>query len=61
MNFDDKFFMSAAIDEAKKAFSRGDVPVGALLVYGNEILSSGSDKKVSDLFLCIILSFHQNL
>ena len=48
MSPDDNFFMSAAIDEAKKAFSRGDVPVGALLVYENEILSSGSDKKVSD-------------
>lgn len=45
---DDNFFMSAALDEAKKAFSRGDVPVGALLVHENKILSSGSDKKISD-------------
>ena len=48
MSPDDNFFMSAAIDEAKKAFSRGDVPVGALLVRDNEILSSGSDRKASD-------------
>ncbi len=45
---DDNYFMSAALDEAKKAFSRGDVPVGALIVRENNILSFGSDKKASD-------------
>lgn len=48
MNPDDNFFMSAAINEAKKAFARGDVPVGALIVHENKILSLGSDKKFSD-------------
>jgi len=48
MSPDDNYFMSAAINEAKNAFSRGDVPVGALLVHENKILSSGSDKKISD-------------
>ena len=48
MRPDDNFFMSAALDEAKRAFSRGDVPVGALLVHENKILSLGSDKKASD-------------
>ena len=45
---DDNYFMSVALDEAKKAFSRGDVPVGALIVRENNILSFGSDKKASD-------------
>ena len=40
--------MSAALDEAKKAFNRGDVPVGALIVHEKNILSYGSDKKFSD-------------
>ncbi|MBR6901000.1 MAG: tRNA adenosine(34) deaminase TadA [Synergistaceae bacterium] len=45
---DDNYFMSAALNEAQKAFKRGDVPVGALIVRGNNILSFGSDKKASD-------------
>ena len=50
MNFflDDNFFMRAALLEAQEAFSRGDVPVGALIVKDGEILSKGSDKKISD-------------
>ncbi|MBQ7558734.1 MAG: tRNA adenosine(34) deaminase TadA [Synergistaceae bacterium] len=48
MSSNDNYFMSAALDEAKKAFSRGDVPVGALIVRENNILSSGSDKKAAD-------------
>ena len=48
MMTDDNFFMGAALDEARKAFSRGDVPVGALLVHENKILSAGSDMKSSD-------------
>lgn len=48
MSSNDNYFMSAALDEAKKAFSCGDVPVGALIVRENNILSSGSDKKAAD-------------
>ena len=44
----DTFFMQAALNEARNAFARGDVPVGALIVRGDEILSSGSDEKLSD-------------
>ena len=44
----DNYFMSAALDEAKKAYARGDVPIGALIVRDNKILSSGSDKKATD-------------
>lgn len=45
---DDNYYMKAALLEASRAFSRGDVPVGALIVRGSEILSSGSDLKASD-------------
>ena len=48
MNPDDNYFMDAALNEARKAFDRGDVPVGALLVHENKILSSGSDHKATD-------------
>ena len=44
----DNFFMQKAIHEAENAFSRGDVPVGALIVRDNNILSYGSDKKLND-------------
>ena len=44
----DNYFMQAALDEAQKAFSRGDVPVGALIVKDEKILSFGSDFKISD-------------
>ena len=44
----DNFFMQKAILEARNAFSRGDVPVGALIVRDNSILSYGSDKKLND-------------
>ena len=44
----DNFFMQEAINQAKNALSRGDVPVGALIVHENKILSSGSDKKFLD-------------
>lgn len=48
MNYNDKFFMQAALNEARDAFTRGDVPVGALIVHDNNIISSGSDRKFSD-------------
>ena len=40
--------MQEALNLAKNALTRGDVPVGALIVKNNEILSSGSDKKFLD-------------
>lgn len=36
----DIFFMSLAIDEAKKAADIGEVPVGAVIVCENEVVSS---------------------
>ena len=45
---EDNYYMQQALNEARNAFSRGDVPVGALIVKDGEILSYGSDKKFSD-------------
>ncbi|HAN20496.1 MAG: tRNA-specific adenosine deaminase [Clostridiales bacterium GWF2_36_10] len=38
---DDIFFMSQAIKRAKKAASLGEVPIGAVIVKDNKIVSSG--------------------
>jgi len=35
----DEAYMSAALEEAKKAFSAGEVPVGAVIVYQGEIIA----------------------
>lgn len=48
MASDDDYFMLQAVNQAVKASSRGDVPVGALIVRGKTILSYGSDTKTDD-------------
>lgn len=45
---DDNYYMAQALNEARNAFSRGDVPVGALIVKDGDILSSASDFKHID-------------
>ena len=45
---DDYYFMTCALKEAKAALSRGDVPVGALIVKDNAFLASASDRKSID-------------
>lgn len=37
----DLYFMTEALKEAKKAFSKGEVPVGAVLVLNNKIIARG--------------------
>ena len=37
----DEFFMKLAIEEAKKAESLGEVPIGAVIVKGNQVIASG--------------------
>ncbi len=37
--FDDTYFMQKAIDEAKKAYDKGEVPVGAVVVIDNTIIA----------------------
>lgn len=42
-----EFFMKAALKEAKKAYNKGEVPVGAVIVKDNEIISKGHNLKES--------------
>ena len=37
--FDDEYFMKKALQEAKIAFDKGEVPVGALIVMKNQIIA----------------------
>jgi len=38
-------FMAVAIEEAKKAFDRGEIPVGAVIVKDGEIIATGSNRR----------------
>ncbi len=37
--FDDTYFMKKALQEAETAFDKGEVPVGAIIVFKNQIIS----------------------
>ena len=37
--FDDNYFMKKALQEAKRAFDKGEVPVGAVIVLKNQIIA----------------------
>ena len=43
-----KTFMQLAIDEAKKAFEKGEVPVGAIVVKNNEVIARSFNKNRTD-------------
>lgn len=43
----DQKFMEIAIEHAKKAFSEGEVPVGAVIVKDNEVIAVGRNKRES--------------
>lgn len=45
MEKNDNFFMNLALNEAKKAFKKGDVPVGAVVVLNGKIIGTGYNKK----------------
>jgi len=38
-------YMKIAINEAKKAYKKGDIPVGAVIVKNNKIISKSYNKK----------------
>jgi tRNA(adenine34) deaminase len=40
----DKYFMTEALKEAKRAFSKEEVPVGAILVLKNKIIARGHNQ-----------------
>jgi cytosine deaminase len=41
-------FMQAAIDEAKKGVSEGGIPIGSVIVYKNEIIGRGHNKRIQE-------------
>lgn len=43
----DQKFMEIAIEQAKKAFSEGEVPVGAVIVKDNKVIAVGRNKRES--------------
>lgn len=44
MIFDDQYFMQQALRQAKLAFDAGEIPVGALVVWDNKIISRGHNQ-----------------
>jgi len=46
MKKDDAFFMRLAIDEARRAFANGEIPVGALVVNGQEVLARAANAPI---------------
>ena len=42
---DDIYFMKKALDEANKAFSIGEIPIGAVIVKNNKIIARGHNLK----------------
>jgi cytosine deaminase len=41
-------YLSAAIKEARKGLAEGGIPIGSILVKGNEIIAAGHNKRVQD-------------
>ena len=42
---DDQKYMIEALNEAKKAYQKGEVPIGAVIVYDNKIIARAYNKK----------------
>lgn len=45
---DDSFFMKEALNEAKKAYELKEVPIGAVVVYQDEIIGRGYNRRETD-------------
>jgi len=43
----DKFFMQEALKEAKKAYKKNEVPVGAVVVYNNKIIAKAHNLNIT--------------
>lgn len=41
----DKYFMAVALEEAKKAFNLGEVPIGCVIVYKDKIIAKAHNEK----------------
>lgn len=44
MEFDDTHYMKEALRQAKLAYDAGEVPVGAVVVWGNKVISRGHNQ-----------------
>lgn len=47
MGVSDEYFMGLAIEQARAAESRGEVPVGCVLVAANEVVAAGSNSPIA--------------
>ena len=43
-----KKFLQAAIEQAKKSYNEGGIPIGSVIVHKGEILGEGHNKRVQD-------------
>lgn len=43
-----KNFLQAAIDQAKKSYDEGGIPIGSVIVHNGKILGAGHNKRVQD-------------
>lgn len=41
----DEYYMNIALEQAKIAFKKGDVPVGAVIIMGNKVISKAYNRK----------------
>jgi tRNA(adenine34) deaminase len=44
----DEFFMRLALSEARRAFEKGEIPIGAVAVFGGEVIGRGHNTKETD-------------
>ena len=44
----DEYFMSLAIEEGKKAYALGEIPIGAILVHNNQVISRHHNRRELD-------------
>ena len=42
-------FLKAAVEQAQKSLSEGGIPIGSVLVRGDQIIASGHNKRVQEL------------
>ena len=50
--FSDAFFMQKALEQANLAYEKDEVPVGAILVKNNEVLSAAHNLSITKTILC---------
>lgn len=44
----DTYFMSAAFEQARKSYDEGGLPIGAVMVENDSVISSGHNRRVQD-------------